>query len=256
MLKQGARREGSAAIDRSEPSEGVSLHERILSDIEGRILSGEWPPGTRIPFEHELQAQYSCSRMTVSKALTQLAKSGFIERRRKVGSFVMRPPSRSAVLEIHDIKAEVAALGLPYRFEILVRRRRAGARADAERLGGVGAGPLLELTCRHWAGKKPFCLEERLINLSAVPDAVDETFAEVSPGAWLVARVPWTTAEHRIRARAADPKRAALLEIAEADASLAIERRTWSGETPITFVRLTYPGDSHELVARFSPSQR
>ena len=23
----------------------VSLHQRILSDIEARILSGEWPPG-------------------------------------------------------------------------------------------------------------------------------------------------------------------------------------------------------------------
>ena len=101
-----------------------SMHQRILGDIEGRILSGEWPPGSRIPFEHELSAQYACARMTVNKALTQLAKAGLIERRRKVGSFVTRPLSRSAVLEIPDVKSEVAALGRPYRFEILNRRRR------------------------------------------------------------------------------------------------------------------------------------
>ena len=133
-----------------------SLHARILADIEGHILSGEWPPGHRIPFEHELSAHYACSRMTVNKALTQLAKAGLIERRRKVGSFVMRAPSRSAVLEIPDIKAEVGALGLGYRFEILSRKKRRAGRADAARLEGIGRDPVLDLACRHWAGDKPF----------------------------------------------------------------------------------------------------
>ena len=32
----------------------ATLHQRILSDIEGRIVSGEWPPGHRIPFELDL----------------------------------------------------------------------------------------------------------------------------------------------------------------------------------------------------------
>ena len=50
------------------------LHRRIRSDIAERILSGEWPPGFRIPFEHELMADYDCSRMTVSKALAPLAE--------------------------------------------------------------------------------------------------------------------------------------------------------------------------------------
>jgi GntR family transcriptional regulator, histidine utilization repressor len=233
-----------------------SLHERILGDIEARILSGEWQPGARIPFEHELSAQYDCSRMTVNKALTQLAKAGLIERRRKVGSFVMRAPSRSAALEILDIRSEVAALGATYRYEILARLRRRAARADAARLQGIGAALILDLTCRHWAGERPFCLEERLISLSAAPEAADESFEETAPGPWLLARAPWTTAEHRIRARPADARRATLLDIPEGSACLAIERRTWSGEAAVTHVTLTYPGGAHELVARFSPTQR
>ena len=56
--------------------------------------------------------------------------------------------------------------------------------------------------------------------------------------------------------RAADAKRSALLDVEEGAACLAIERRTWSSDAPITYVRLTYPGEGHELVARFSPSQR
>ena len=106
-----------------------SLHQRIMADVRGRIISGEWPPGHRIPFEHELAARYNCSRMTVNKVLTQLARVGLIERRRKSGSFVLRPHSQSAVLEIRDIMTEVQALGLPYRFEITKRIRRRAGRA-------------------------------------------------------------------------------------------------------------------------------
>ena len=50
------------------------LHQRIRDDIEARIMSGDWPPGHRIPFEHELMAEYGCSRMTVNKVLSTLAR--------------------------------------------------------------------------------------------------------------------------------------------------------------------------------------
>ncbi|RUW22285.1 GntR family transcriptional regulator, partial [Mesorhizobium sp. M4B.F.Ca.ET.013.02.1.1] len=86
----------------AEGGEAVSLHQRILSDISEKILSGAWAPGHRIPFEHELTTEYNCSRMTVNKALSQLAKAGLIERRRRSGSFVRQPQSQAAVLELHD----------------------------------------------------------------------------------------------------------------------------------------------------------
>lgn len=231
-----------------------SLHQRILNDIEQRILTGQWPPGHRIPSEHELTVDYGCSRMTVNKVLTQLARAGLIERRRKAGSFVMRSQSRSAVLEIHDIRAEVTALGQPYRYEILERRKRKSTRADMQALELDEAGPVLELVTLHHAGPRPFCLEQRLISLTTVPGAVDEDFAEEAPGAWLVQHVPWTSAEHRIRATGADAPTAPVLKVKRETPCLVVERRTWIGGKAVTFVRLTYPGEGHELVARFSPS--
>ncbi len=231
----------------------VSLHRRILDEIEARILSGAWPPGHRIPSEHELAAFYGCSRMTVNKVLSQLAGTGLIERRRKAGSFVRRPQSQSAVLEIKDIRAEVIELGMAHRHEIGARERRRSRQRDRERLGLSIPGVVLDVACRHFAGERPFCLEDRLINLAAVPEAGAESFAEVAPGAWLVARVPWTAAEHRIRAVAADADTAARLAILPGAACLVVERRTWMTDRPVTFVRLTYPGEAHGLVARFSP---
>ena len=110
----------------AESAGDLSLHQRILGDIEDRILSGEWQPGFRIPFEVDLAEQYNCSRMTVNKALTQLAKTGLIERRRKSGSYVTQPRAQSAVLEIRDIKLEVQSLGLAYDYRLLSKTKRRG----------------------------------------------------------------------------------------------------------------------------------
>lgn len=231
-----------------------SLHERILADIRERILSDAWPPGHRIPFETELCVQFSCSRMTVNKALSLLARSGLIERRRKAGSFVAQPRSQSAVLEIQDVKIEVEALGLAYRYQLLDRTQRKATEIDRTLLGLTAATQILAMSCLHFAGDKPFCLEQRLINLSAVPLAKTESFVAAAPGPWLLARVPWTEARHTIRASNADPELAKLLAIKASTACLIVERRTWAVERPVTHVSLTYPGARREIVASFRPA--
>ena len=241
---------------RSEPAHKLpgSRHQQILLDIQDKILSGKWPPGHRIPIEHDLSTYYGCSRTTVNKASTQLAGARLIERRRKTGSFVIRPHLQLAILEIQDIGAEISALGLAYRFAIASRRKRRWTTSDRDRIELPKHTPLLDLTCCHFAGPHPFCLEHRIINLAAVPEAAAEDFSGLSPSIWLVRRVPWTTAEHRIMATCADREAVAMLKIEAATPCLVVERRTWSAEQPITFARLTYPGEAHQIVARFMPS--
>ena len=63
--------------------QGAALYQRIRNDLEARIMSGAWPPGHRVPFEHELMETYSCSRMTVNKVLSALADTGLVVRRGK-----------------------------------------------------------------------------------------------------------------------------------------------------------------------------
>jgi GntR family histidine utilization transcriptional repressor len=232
----------------------ITLHQRILNDIEGRIVSGEWPPGHRVPFEIELTKEYDCSRMTVNKALTQLAKAGLIERRKKSGSFVTQPQAQSAVLEIHDIEAEVKSLNLAYAFAITKRATRKAAADDIRRLELEPGSSVVEVVCIHQAGGRPFCLEERLISLVTVPEADSADFSVTPPGAWLLNQVPWSSAEHRIHAIAAGADQAASLDIPRNTACLVVERRTWSNIGPVTHVRFTYPGDKHALVARFTPA--
>lgn len=233
---------------------GQTLHQRILSEIEGRIVSGEWPPGHRLPFEVDLAAHYDCSRMTVNKVMGQLVKAGLIERRKKSGSFVRQPQIQSAVLQIHDIRAEVESLGLEYGFKVLKRTQRAAKREDRASLDAAIDTSLLDIVCIHFAGQREFCIEQRLVNLATVPDAAEADFTEIAPGAWLLGHVPWSNAEHRISAETPSKETARLLGISDRQACLVVERRTWSHSGAVTYVRFTYPGNAHALVARFSPS--
>lgn len=233
---------------------GQTLHQAILEEIESRIVSGEWPPGFRLPFEIDLAQQYACSRMTVNKVMTQLAKAGLIERHRKAGSFVAHPRTQSAILEISDIEAEVRSLGQPYKYTLLSRRERASDAEDRLLLGLEHDTSMVELLAVHKAKHKPFCVEERRINVGVVPEAAEADFTASSPGGWLIRQVPWSAAENRINARPATVEIADLLERPEGTACLVIERRTWSPAGPVTFARLTYSGDSHTLVARFTPA--
>jgi GntR family transcriptional regulator, histidine utilization repressor len=237
-----------------DPDQGKGqLSARIRSDIERRILSGEWAPGYRIPIERELMDTYGCARMTVNKALVALAASGLIERRRRAGSFVSQPLVQSAVIEISDVKAEVEAIGQVYKLEVLSRRQRTSTAADMKRLDVQTPRPVLAVLCRHLAGRRVHAFEDRLIDLVSVPNASDIAFENVPPGTWLREHVPWSEAENRINALNADAALSAHLGIKEGAACLQVERSTWRGTQPITAVRMYYPGDSYRLVAHFSP---
>lgn len=227
----------------------------IRQDLERAILSGEWPPGHRIDSEHDLMRHYGCSRMTVNKALSALAASGMIIRRRRSGSFVASPTSEETVLEIHDIEAEARRDGRSYRFEMLSRTEVFADEIQAGIIGVEESTPLLVLTCLHYADGRPLVLEERLINLAVVAAARDADFSVTPPGSWLLAQIPWTDAEHQIHAINATPSLADTLQMKRTAACLKVIRRTWQAGSPVTHVVLTYPGDRHHLVARFNPAE-
>ena len=231
-----------------------TLHQTILSELEHKIVSGEWPPGHKLPFELELADTYNVSRMTMNKVMTQLVKSGLIERRKRSGSFVAQPKVQSAILEINDIEAEVRSLGKPYSFSILTRAIRLMNDIEIAQCDIPSDARVLAMTCLHHSDDVPFCLEERLINLDVVPEAADMVFEKEPPGTWLIKQAPWSTAEHRIFAVNAEDRLPKLLQIAKGAACLIVERRTWSELGPVTHVRLTYPGKQHAIVARFSPA--
>jgi len=233
----------------------LPLHQVIRQDVESQILSGKLAPGARVPVEHELMAAYGCSRMTVNKALTSLVESGLITRNKRAGTFVSAPGAPTLVLDIPDIQSDIQAGNEDYRFDLIFRGLfdPKTARPEIRELVRdlAQAGPVLEIKGVHLANGRPRCSEYRLINLMAVPDATYVDFSLVSPGAWLLDQVPWTEAEHRITALAADKETARNLDLAPGAPCLVVERKTWRGADRITTVRQSFPGETYSLVSRF-----
>lgn len=226
-------------------------YREIHDALREKIVSGAWPPGFKLPSEPELAKTFDCARMTIGRALSALAERGFITRRRRAGTIVNAPRPQESVLEIHDIEAEIQAAGHQYQYQRLDRQTRPATADDASDLNVTIGTPVLALSGLHRTDGRPHALEQRLINLEAVPEVKRERFDKVSPGRWLLSRIPWTEAEHQISALNANNFIAQHLQIARNKACLCIERRTWLGESRITYVRLIYPCDQHRLTARF-----
>ena len=188
------------------------------------------------------------------QGLSALAANGLVTRRRRAGSVVAAPTTERAVLEIRDFALEAARAGRNYRFEILRRTIAPLEASTALRLGLPETTEMLAVATLHLMDEVPEAYELRRINLGAVPEVREERFATDPPGTWLLRRVPWTDAEHVVRAVAADPP---LAEAASDRAGRGLPRpRTahLAGRGARHQARITYPGDRHRLIGRFSPA--
>ena len=199
--------------------------------------------------------KYGCSRMTVNKVLSSLAKRGLIKRQRRVGSFVQSPGHHVAALEIPDIQGDIVRRGQSYRYRLISQRTRAPRAEQPDEHDLAMGGQLLDLDCVHFENDVPFAFEKRLISLAVVPAAIDVDFKTIAPGTWLLSHVPWSEAEHTITAISASSAVARRLEIPVKTACLLLERRTWKRGKPVTQVQQIFPGHRHSLTARFRPSE-
>lgn len=241
----------------SEIKPAASHHARILVALRKAIRDGSLSPGQQLAKETELADQFGVSRMTMNKALTQLTREGFLVRRKRSGTFVAQQRGQAAVMEINDIEQEVDSLGLDYSWQMNVCTTR--HLTDEERslldMPADTHGRMLVVEGTHMARREPFCLELRVINLDKVPTAAEQDFRAVVPGQWLFHSMPFSAANHRIRAINVAGRDARQLDVALGTACLEILRKTRLEQTWVTHVRLLYPGELHQLVADFTPRQ-
>ena len=66
----------------------VFVYERMADHLEGRIRSGEFPPGSRLPGEVALRTEYVVSLSTVRSAMRLLRERGLVRTRSPIGTFV------------------------------------------------------------------------------------------------------------------------------------------------------------------------
>ncbi len=72
---------------------GPPKYAQVIAEVQRRIESGEYPPGSLLPSEHRLVSEFSVSRPTIVKALSVLRQEGWIDTQQGKGSFVRGRPA-------------------------------------------------------------------------------------------------------------------------------------------------------------------
>lgn len=225
------------------PAPGNAGYRDIKRIAIQRMQNGIWAPGTTLPNEAELAQEFGSTRTTVSRAMRELADEGYLERRRKAGTRVLTNPTRQARLAIPLIRDEIEATGAAYRYSLVSRQDGPAPDWLSAQLALPAGADCLHLICVHYADNRPFALEDRWINLAAVPEAAAEPFSQTGPNEWLVRKVPYSQAQFSFTATVADARLAAFLAARPGDAVLQADRITWLGETAVTYALFSYaPG--------------
>jgi GntR family transcriptional regulator len=143
---------------------------QVIDELRRRIESGEYPPGSLLPSEHQLTEEFGIARPTVVRALRVLRSDGWIETQQGKGSFVRGRPALAGLESERHVAAELdrdegreagelievgmsvppariaALLGVSPREEMLCRRRLVRQDGEASEIitwwvpGGLAEG--------------------------------------------------------------------------------------------------------------------
>lgn len=229
--------------DRASGGErGLSWRD-IRDDVKRRINERVWQPGDLLPNEEEMAREFGCARATVNRALRDLADAGLLVRKRRAGTRVAAFPVSKATLSIPILRLEIEELGAEYRHALLGRTVTRPPPDIAAELDAPAGEPMLHVRALHFADGRPHVYEDRWIDLRGAPRARDVDFSAKNANEWLVQNAPYTRGSLALSAANASAEEAELLRTQEGEALFIVERTTWSGDVPVTRVRLAYrPG--------------
>ncbi|SFD69845.1 GntR family transcriptional regulator [Roseivivax sediminis] len=83
-------------------------HQRLYSELRGRICLLDYPPGTKLG-EESLASEFGVSRTPVRRVLARLADEGLVEARHGVGTLVTDVDARE-LGEVYALREELAQL--------------------------------------------------------------------------------------------------------------------------------------------------
>ncbi|NKB37938.1 MAG: histidine utilization repressor [Gammaproteobacteria bacterium] len=228
------------------------LYQRLKSFIIRQIENGDWLPKHQLPSEHELVADLGVSRMTVNRALRELASDGYLTRVAGVGTFVAELQSRSHFLEIRNIADEVRERMHDYSARVVLNKKEKLSSENALRLQVRQASNAFHSTIVHMENHIPIQLEDRFVNPQVVPGYGSVDFTQTTPAEYLLKVAPLQEVEHTVQARFPAARIRNLLHLEKNEACLVLLRRTWSKGKIASFATLYHPGNRYELSDHFT----
>lgn len=212
---------------------------------------GKYAPGDLLPSERELEETHGVSRMTVRRALSDLASAGYIVRQAGRGSTVLQRKLVHSEAGLGGLTGELRAQGMRVSSKLLEFGKKAPPNHIA-RLLGVGPGVPLHYYYRlTYVNDVPFNVGSGYHNLGPnveiSADEVDgDTIANVMSKK---SGIPFRRAERSLEAVAATEIEADLLQV-EPGAPLLAAQLLIHGDFDevVGYRRAVYRGDSYRYV--------
>jgi GntR family transcriptional regulator, histidine utilization repressor len=229
----------------------LPAYEQVKAFVKSQITSGAWRPGDAVPSEASLQLQFGVSRMTVNRAVKELAVEGLVTRVQGSGTVVAQLHRISSTLAVRDIHEEVLARGHTHTSR-LVKLEAVLADAALALVLGVAVGEsVFHSQLVHFENDVPIQFEDRHVNPLAAPDYMRNDFTRTTPTHYLLDHAPLTEASYVIEACLPNALETKHLAIKRGDPCLVMTRRTVSGVHVASVVRLVYPGLRYSFSGNF-----
>jgi len=233
------------------PNTKLPAYEQVKAFVKNQINMGLWRPGDAVPSEAALQQQFDLSRMTVNRAVKELAVEGLVTRIRGSGTVVAQLHRISSTLAVRDIHDEILERGHVHSTSVLtVESLRADA-ALARQLKLRTGARVFHSVLVHFEDGVPIQLEDRHVNPAAAPDYLSVDFNVTTPTRYLLEQAPLTEANYSIEAALPSALEARCLAIKRSEPCLIMTRRTVSGVHVASLGRLVYPGMRYSFSSAF-----
>lgn len=234
------------------PSTTLPAYEQIKSYIKAQISEGQWLPGDAVPSESALQKKFGLSRMTVNRAVKELAVEGVVTRVRGSGTVVAQLHQISSTLQVRDIREEVLERGHTPGARVLLVERVKADKALAQTFEVRVNSTLFHSVIVHLENGIPIQLEDRYVNPQSAPHYLEQDFTVMTPTRYLIDHAPVTQASYTISAAPATRAQAQELAVGEGEACLLMTRTTVSGQAVASHARLLYPGTRYRFHGLFA----
>ncbi|WP_413873106.1 GntR family transcriptional regulator [Albidovulum sp.] len=226
------------------------LYVQLRKRIETGIASGFLAPDMPLPPEREIAALTDLSRVTVRKAMADLAERGLILQRQGSGSFVA--PARARVEQslsrLTSFTEDMARRGYRPGVDWLERGLFLPGPDEVAVLGLAPGAQVARLARLRRADDRPMALERASLPTDILPNplVVTQSLYEVLGQAGLRP----VRAVQKISAVALGAAEAGLLGVAPGAAGLKIERISYLPDGRVVeFTRSLYRGDAYDFVA-------
>ena len=225
-----------------EAKNRLPLYVQVKNHIADAIDSGVYPPGSKLPTEHQWMAMMNVGRGTVRSALTELEHEGKIVKRHGIGTFAGEPKQSFSFEPVLSLTYSLRKMGLKTDSVIMAKETVLPAGRLLDYWGSIAqVGRLKRI---RFAGGKPVAVEDSYF----LPD-IFKAVCRVKPGG-SVAReilampgVSIAKAEFVIEIRKPDTGERSSLRLPKGENVAELTRWTFvkGAKLPISFVSFVMP---------------